>query len=313
MVKYSFIVPVYNTEKYLDKCLNSLVSQTFSDFEIVIVNDGSTDGGGKIISKYAKVNDNIKVIEQENEGLSTARNNGVKKATGKYLIFIDSDDYVEKDLLKVIDENIFDNDVLRFQIITEDEEGNNVKFINEKPFSNLSGPLATSKIIKYKYVELACCYVFKHSFWTEHNFAFEKNRYHEDFGLIPFVIFSASVVSAADYPGYHYVQRNGSIMSNKDYEKNVKKANDILWQYFSLKKKISDDKFNDVDKTDILSFLANSVILKASFLKANDFKNYVKKLKDNKVFDDVKTNGFKRKVKKFLMMVDIKTYLKVIK
>ena len=114
MIKYSFVVPVYNTSKYLKKCLDSLVKQTFKDFEVIIVNDGSTDKSKDIILKYESKYDSIKVINQENQGLSMARNNGVKKASGKYIIFIDSDDYVEKGLLKEIDKEIEDVDVLRY-------------------------------------------------------------------------------------------------------------------------------------------------------------------------------------------------------
>ena len=93
--KFSIIVPVYNTEKYLKRCLDSIKSQSFKDYEVIIVNDGSTDNSSDIISKYP-----YKIINQENLGLSRARNNGVKEASGDYLIFLDSDDYIEKDLLE---------------------------------------------------------------------------------------------------------------------------------------------------------------------------------------------------------------------
>lgn len=312
MAKYSFIVPVYNTEKYLDKCLRSLVNQTFKDFEIIIINDGSTDGSKNIISKYQKFS-NVTVINQANQGLSETRNNGVKKSTGEYLIFIDSDDYVEKDLLKVVDENVGSSDVLRYQVITEDEDGNNKKSFNEAPFSSLSGPRALGVLANYKYVELACLYVFKRTFWNQNNFSFMKGKYHEDFGLIPYVVFCAASVSSVDYPGYHYVQRKGSIMNDKDYQKEVKKANDILEQYLIIKKNVNKDKHSGVDKSYLLSFLANSVILKARYLKDDDLDKYLANLKSNKVFDDVKDDGIKRKLKKLLMKLNVKIYLKVVK
>ena len=137
MVKYSFIVPVYNTKKYLKKCLDSLIKQTFKDFEIIIVNDGSTDNSMEIIEKYKNKYSNIKVIEQQNQGLSLARNNGVKKTSGEYILFIDSDDYIEKDLLKQIDKNIGNADVLRFQIFSEDEEYKNKEEISERSFEEM--------------------------------------------------------------------------------------------------------------------------------------------------------------------------------
>ena len=95
MPKVSVIVPVYNVEKYLNKCLDSLINQTFNDFERIIINDGSPDDSKQIIEKYkSKYNDFIKVINQSNQGLSASRNNGLKMASGAYIMFVDSDDYL---------------------------------------------------------------------------------------------------------------------------------------------------------------------------------------------------------------------------
>ena len=103
MPKISVIVPVYNTEKYIEKCLQSILSQTMNDIEIIVVNDGSTDNSENVIKQIEKNNNTkiqIKYFKKENGGLSDARNYGVKKATGKYISFIDSDDYIDKNLYK---------------------------------------------------------------------------------------------------------------------------------------------------------------------------------------------------------------------
>ena len=105
-MKVSVIVPVYNTEKYLRKCLDSLVNQDFSDYEIVIVNDGSTDSSESIINEYVSKYDFIKSFAKANGGLSSARNYGIDKASGNYLAFVDSDDYVESNYLKELYESI---------------------------------------------------------------------------------------------------------------------------------------------------------------------------------------------------------------
>ena len=99
-MKVSVIVPVYNVEKYIKKCLNSLVNQTLDEVEIVVVNDGSPDNSQKIIDEYTKKYKNIKSYVKENGGLSDARNYGIKRATGKYISFVDSDDYIRKDMLE---------------------------------------------------------------------------------------------------------------------------------------------------------------------------------------------------------------------
>ncbi len=88
MAKFSIIVPVYNTEQYLEKCIGSILDQTYDDYELIMVNDGSTDNSKKIIQTYCKKTDKIKLINKKNGGLSSARNKGVEKPTGEYLIFI---------------------------------------------------------------------------------------------------------------------------------------------------------------------------------------------------------------------------------
>lgn len=95
--KVSFIVPVYNVEVYLEKCIQSILSQTYRDLELILVNDGSPDNSQEIINKYSRKDNRIIAIEKNNEGVSIARNVGLSKATGEYIIFVDSDDYIEKD------------------------------------------------------------------------------------------------------------------------------------------------------------------------------------------------------------------------
>lgn len=101
MPKVSVIIPVYNVEKYLSRCLDSLIKQTFSDWEAIIVDDGSTDNSSKIITTYSQQEKRIIMIEQKNQGLSIARNNGLKKAQGKYIYFLDSDDQIHPQLLEI--------------------------------------------------------------------------------------------------------------------------------------------------------------------------------------------------------------------
>lgn len=102
----SIIVPVYNVEKYLDKCLKSIINQTYQNIEIIIVDDGSTDSSKKICDNYKKIDKRVKVFHIKNTGLSGARNYGIKKCSGKYISFIDSDDYIEKDMIEILYKNI---------------------------------------------------------------------------------------------------------------------------------------------------------------------------------------------------------------
>lgn len=311
MVKYSFIVPVYNTKKYLKKCLDSLVKQTFKDFEVIVVNDGSTDESLEIIEKYKNKYSNIKVINQKNQGLSMARNNGVLKARGDYILFVDSDDYIEKDLLKEVDKNIGNADVLRFQIFTEDENYKNKEKIVEHSFEETTGPVAFEKICDYKYVEPAWCYVIKTKYYKENKFEFKKDMYHEDFGLMPYVIYKAKIVKGISYVGYHYITRSGSIMNNSSYDKTIKKAFDMLTQYKELRAKVKATNKNMNNY--YLSYISNCAIVKAKTLRKKERKEYIKELKNIKAYNDVLVNSFSRKIKKSIMKFSFELYLKVAK
>lgn len=106
MILVSIIVPVYNVEKYLERCIDSLVNQTLKDIEIILVDDGSTDSSGRICDEYAKKDKRIKVIHKENGGVSSARNKGIEKSKGKYIMFCDSDDWIEHNMLEILYDNI---------------------------------------------------------------------------------------------------------------------------------------------------------------------------------------------------------------
>ena len=298
--KFSIIVPVYNTEKYLKRCLDSIKSQTFKDYEVIIVNDGSTDNSSDIISKYP-----YKVINQENLGLSMARNNGVKASIGDYLIFLDSDDYIEKDLLKEINNSLSNSpDLVRYQIKEVFDNEDNINY-EETPFDNKNGVDAFKFITNYHFVENAWAYAIKREFYLKEKFSFKKGTYHEDFGLMPLVIIKSKVVNSIDYVGYCYYQRDGSIMNDRDYDKTKKKVDDFYNHYLYLTKEINKTK---LDKTYFMSFISNSLILKITELKGKDYKKALKRLKKDKVFDNLLNNTFFRKIKNLLVKISPKLY-----
>ena len=98
----SVIVPVYNVEKYLKKCVDSILSQSYQNIEVILINDGSLDGSGEICEAYAQKDERIKYITQNNSGLGKTRNRGVEEASGKYLLFVDSDDYIENTMIILV-------------------------------------------------------------------------------------------------------------------------------------------------------------------------------------------------------------------
>lgn len=125
-VMISVIIPVYNAEKYLHKCIDSVLSQSYQDFELILVNDGSKDLSGSICDEYARKDERVKVFHKENGGVSTARNIGIDNATGDYICFVDSDDWIESNCLEVLHKTVLSEnlDILQFSYrrVNEDEE-----------------------------------------------------------------------------------------------------------------------------------------------------------------------------------------------
>lgn len=309
MPKFSVIIPVYNTEKYLKKCLDSVFNQSFSDYEVIVVNDGSTDGSIDIINEY-KV-ELINLEKKETIGPSYARNLGVSKAKGEYILFLDSDDYYEPDLLQKINDSLdSDYDLVRFDI-QYDKKGIKEKISgsNSTEVYN-SGIAAFNGICSFSIVESPCCYAFNRKFFLNHGFEFKVGTLHEDFGLIPLVILNSKKVKCIDYVGYNYVIHDNSIMTSNSYDKVLKKANDFLEHFKFLKEECS--KING-DLSIFKSYIANSVILKATTLKGDDYKKYLKELKKIGAFDMLLSDSFGRKIKKVLIKLNPNIYYKLVR
>lgn len=302
MPKFSIIIPVYNVEEYIKKCLDSAFSQTEKDFEVIVVNDGTKDNSMDIVKKYK-----VKTINQKNSGLSAARNRGVQEAKGEYIIFLDSDDYLEKNLLREIKKSLKNNpDLVRFQIKEKYPEKES-KY-EEKAFTGLSGEKAFAKIAKYHFVENAWCYAIKRKYYLEENFEFKKGTIHEDFGLIPLIIMKAKVVNSISYIGYNYVQRQGSIMSSKNYEKTKQKVEDTYNHYLFLEEEINK---TNLDTKIFKSFIANTLILKICELNKKDYKIYINKLKEKNVYNNLLADTKTRKLKKLIVKISPRIYLKL--
>ena len=146
----------------------------------------------------------------------------------------------------------------------------------KKEFTGLNGVDAFREIVNYHYIEPAWLYAIKKDYYLKNKYSFKKGAYHEDFGLIPLVVFKSKIVNSIDYCGYFYIERSGSIMTNKSYDKTLKKASDVLEHYKTLTNAVKDSK---LDKTYYNSYLANSLILKITELNRKEYKEYKKELK----------------------------------
>ena len=191
MIEVSVIVPIYNVEKEIRRCIESLINQTEENIEIILVNDGSTDDSGNIAKEYAeKYNSKIRYYEKENGGLSDARNYGVKKAQGKYISFVDSDDYVNIKLYKELKEYMNQGyDLVKFKIIKVDEKCKELEKNDSPIFNNKSGEEAYNILYcNDKMTDVAWAYLYKREFFISNKFEYSKGLYHEDFGLTSLMI-----------------------------------------------------------------------------------------------------------------------------
>ena len=314
MPKISVIIPVYNTEKYIEKCLESLAGQTMQDFEVIIVNDGSTDNSKKVIKDYMKnSNLDIRYLEKENGGLASARNYGVEKALGKYISFLDSDDYLDKNLFsnleKYIDEDI---DLIKFKMKTVDEKENVIEKLDGPVFDVCTGEEGYKKLCTTdKYMDPACIYLYRREFFLENNFKY-KLRYHEDFGLTSLIMIQAKSFVSTEFFGYNYLQTEESLTRGKDYKKDVDRAKDMLAHYDNMITLI-DAYYNISDETKDLvkRYYTNSVVLKADTLKGEDKKRYIKEIKDRFMYRNIKPENLKQKVKRMLLKYNVSLYLKM--
>ena len=212
MVKVSVIVPVYNVEKYLEKCLDSLVNQTLKEIEIIVVNDGSPDNSQKIIDKYTKKYQNIKAYIKENGGVSDARNFGISRATGEYIGFVDSDDYVSLDMYQKMynkaKEGNFDIVVCDLNYVYEDGRCVRIRSKIEKDTTN----------IKKTYVNMYPCVwnkIYKRKLFKE-GIEFKKGVWFEDVDFLYKIFPYIKTIGVVKEPFNQYVQREGSITKTFD-------------------------------------------------------------------------------------------------
>lgn len=232
-IEVSVIVPVYNVEKYLEKCLESLVNQKFNNYEIIVVNDGSPDNSQKIIDKYIKKYPKlIKGYKKENGGVSSARNYGLKNAIGDYIAFVDSDDYVKEDYLSLLynEAKIHNYDIIMCDMIKKSSTNEEV----------LNCYVNGNDIVKNLLVSLPAIWnkMYKKSLFLENKIEFPDILYGEDLATTGKLLMHAKNIGYVNKALYYYIIRDGSIMHQQKYNKKMSdifKSLDILTNYFKEK------------------------------------------------------------------------------
>lgn len=210
----SIIIAAYNVESYLDDCLDSVIKQTYSHLEIILIDDGSTDQTPIICQHYAAQDSRIRFIRQKNAGLSAVRNLGVKKATSDYLVFVDGDDLLAPDYIHQLLHHLIthqsDISVCSYQIFTAKSSKS-----QSIPAEIISGHQATIKLLTKQndYDVVAWNKLYKKSLFLDHHIAYPVGQIHEDNLTTYKLYFFAAKVAYLDQPLYLYRQRSGSIMN----------------------------------------------------------------------------------------------------
>ncbi len=250
----SIIVPVYNVEKYLEKCVKSIIHQTYQKIEIILVDDGSKDNSGKLCDELQKKDNRIKVIHKPNGGLSDARNAGLKLAQGQYIGFVDSDDYIAKDMFQtlyhLIQENNADISIISYYELYQDKVIRVRDSKTQEIFTKIQALrelLIDTKIQSYAWNKL-----FKKELFEAIEFPTNKN--FEDIATTLFLFERADKIVLYEAPKYFYVRRDDSIIGIKN-DKTYMDYLDVIYQkYFDL-----EGKYQELDLYNAYNFVINMI------------------------------------------------------
>lgn len=290
-IKVSVIVPVYNVEKYIKKCLDSLVNQTLKDIEVIVINDGSPDNSQEIIDKYKEeYPQKVKAYITENRGLGDARNFGLTKASGEYVGFVDSDDYVELDMYEKLyneaKKNELDMVICGSYNVNENTGKKNIeldRMLFEDEYKNafFGRPAAWNKLYKKSIIN---------------KINFRSRKWYEDLDYTLKAITNSKKIGYVNEPLYNYLIREGSIMNNKNIDRNL----EILDTFDEIKKYNKLKKYNDIVEYLAIYhiYISASVrIITADALKTRQKENL------NKLFKYMNTNFENYKNNKYIHLL----------
>lgn len=294
MKKISVIVPVYNVEKYLGKCLGTLANQTLEDIEIIVVNDGTKDNSQKIIDKYCKKYPKIfKCVVKENGGQGSARNLGLALATGEYIAYVDSDDYVEKNMFELLYETAIKNDsdivICGNHVVNEKYE-----IIKDEIYKNEKLIFSVDSSPNVLFDKMAVWNkIYKTDFLKGLKLEFRSKKWYEDFDFSVIALINAKKISVVEEPLYYYVLRNGSTMINSNIDRNIEitEAFDNILQY-AKKNDLFNKYFYEFEFLAITHIYIYSIV-RISISKAS-YKKKIVNIKKIKKYVKLNFNNFKK-------------------
>lgn len=317
-MKFSIVIPVYKVEKYLQSCVDSVLNQTYSDFEIILVDDGSPDSCPLICDQYASTDTRVRVIHQKNAGLAAARNSGTKIAKGDYICYIDSDDYLADNfVLQLLAEKTENNpDIVNYKFqewFENDGHTAECKFDYDVPTEGRSlSEIYCSLIDKDAYYNSAWSKIIRRSLLIDNNIQFEEGLLGEDNEWYYHVVMAAKTVVLVDKPFYIYRRRQGSITSTTT-RKNLVDQLHVLDKWEKLLGNSKNDSRSEVVWGSLAKQYCSALIIYAGLSDSKDLKQALRK----KAYMLQNSNNPRvvtfRKVKKLIGLSGVILCLKLIK
>lgn len=256
MPKVSVVIPIYNVEKYLQRCVDSVLNQTLKDIEIICINDGSTDNSALILDNYKDIS-NIKIITQENSGISVARNIGIKNSSGDFIAFLDSDDFVDNDFYeKLYNKAVeFGADIACASIIRENDK-KQIVLINYSDVQKSNDIKCKFKLAKSPEYNFVWNKLFRKNFLIEKNIEFISGMIYEDMCFIPDTLEASNLLITVPDTYYHYWKHSGSVVKGSSDKHRADKLKAFAYLMEKCKKYnvVSCQKNELIYKEDIILF-----------------------------------------------------------
>ena len=316
MCEISVIIPVYNVEEYLNECMDSILNQSINDIEVICVNDGSTDSSLDILKQYSDKEDRIKIINQENRGLGAARNAGLKNSKGKYIYFIDSDDYIEQDTLEKLYCSAISNssDIVLFKFQNVDDAHNVQRRGVEFKIDRIFGDIDYSNF-SFTYMDVkkhvlntafsACLKLYKKEFIDSIDFTFPEGLSFEDVPVHARVMLEAERISFVNENLYNYRYNPKSITTSSAKNFDIFKVIDMVEDYL-LEKGYFDEFENE--------FVLFKVSQTLTYLNREKSETFFKKTKEE--FEKITINDdnllSKSKINSFNLILNSNNYFEYI-
>lgn len=297
----SVIIPVYNVEKFLNRCLDSVLEQSYQNFEVICINDGSTDNSLQILEKYAKNDARIKIFTQSNQGVSVARNNGMQRMTGDYVCFIDADDYVEKDFLEMLVNSAQKNDA---DVVQSGYIQCNKRFVQKEKTC-----ISFENIMNEMHRGFVWNKLWKADLLRKNQLYFLPHVIYEDVAFCSMGAFYAKKWNIIDYAGYHYTYNPNSLSNNQLIEKINKRLKDKI----TISREVIDfykkQDCLDADLRIVENFLISQLLENSDLLNKDAYQNYKKLFRNNKLFIRKRRKALRKwlfqlsfKKKKFILL-----------